>query len=127
VSTSKIYKGACHCKAVQYELTLANGIANPHRCDCSFCRLRGAITSAVDLTGLKIIKGEEKLTLYQFNTMTAKHYFCSICGIYTFHQRRSNPHQYGFNIACIEGINPYDFGEVPVMDGINHPADRKKE
>jgi hypothetical protein len=65
-----------------------------------------------------------ELTLYRFNTMTAKHHFCSICGIYTHHQRRSNPHQFGFNVACLPGVNPYELGEIPVYDGINHPSDR---
>jgi hypothetical protein len=23
----------------------------------------------------------------------------------------------GFNVGCLEGINPYDLGEVPVADG----------
>jgi hypothetical protein len=87
--------------------------------------MRGAIAASVPIDGLKIIKGAEKLTLYQFNTMTAKHYFCSVCGIYTHHQRRSNPHQFGFNVACLEGVNPFDLGEVPVLDGINHPSDRQ--
>ncbi|EPQ9968649.1 GFA family protein [Vibrio vulnificus] len=73
---------------------------------------------------LRIIKGEALLKLYQFNTHTAKHYFCSNCGIYTHHQRRSSPDEYGFNLGCLEGVNPYDIGEVPLMDGVNHPADR---
>jgi len=88
------------------------------------CRKRGAIAASVELAGLSVTKGEENLTLYQFNTMTAKHYFCSICGIYTHHQRRSNPSQFGFNVACLEGVDPFQLGEVPVMDGVNHPSDR---
>jgi len=86
--------------------------------------MRGAIAASVLLEGLKITKGADLLTLYQFNTMTAKHYFCSRCGIYTHHRRRSNPDQYSFNVACLEGINPYDLGDVPVLDGINHPSDQ---
>ena len=121
----KIHKAACHCKAVQFEISLPNGLDNPRRCDCSFCRMRGAIVASTTLEGIKITKGADKLTLYQFNTNTAKHYFCSVCGIYTHHQRRSNPNQFGFNIACLEGVNPYELKNVPVMDGINHPADRK--
>jgi hypothetical protein len=120
-----IHRASCHCGAVHFELTLPNGLENPRRCSCSFCRMRGAIAASVPIDGLKIIKGAEKLTLYQFNTMTAKHYFCSVCGIYTHHQRRSNPHQFGFNVACLEGVNPFDLGEVPVLDGINHPSDRQ--
>lgn len=123
----KVHPASCHCKAVEFEVHLPNGLENPRRCDCSFCRMRGAIAASASLNGIKILKGADKLSLYQFNTNTAKHYFCSICGIYTHHQRRSNPDQFGFNVACLDGINPYELGEVPMMDGINHPADRKKK
>jgi len=75
--------------------------------------------------GVRIVQGAEVLKLYQFNTKVAKHYFCSNCGIYTHHQRRSSPDQYGYNLGCLEGINPYLLPDVPVNDGINHPADRK--
>ena len=87
------------------------------------CRI-GAIVASVELNRLKITKGEDVLRLYQFNTYTVKHFFCSKCGIYTHHQRRSNPSQYGFNVACLEGINPFELENVPVNDGVNHPADR---
>ena len=49
---------------------------------------------------------------------------CAHCGIYTFHQRRSSPDEYGINAACIEGTSPFDFAEVPVSDGVHHPKDR---
>lgn len=78
---------------------------------------------SAELGGITIEQGEDALTEYQFNTGTAKHYFCSTCGIYTFHQRRSNAAQYGVNVACLDGISPFDFAEVPVLDGVNHPAD----
>ena len=87
--------------------------------------MRGAIVASATLDGIRILKGADKLTLYQFNTKTAKHYFCSICGIYTYHQRRSDPNQFGFNVACLTGVNPFELGVVPIMDGVNHPADRK--
>lgn len=119
-----IHKAACHCGAVQFELTLPNGLDDPRRCDCSMCRRRGAIVASVTLDRIKIVKGEDKLSLYQFNTMTAKHFFCSVCGIYTHHQRRSNPSQYGFNVACLEGVNPLELKDIPTYDGVNHPADR---
>ena len=83
-----IHKASCHCGSVQFELSLPNGLVDPRRCDCSMCRRRGAIVASIPLDGIKIIKGSELLSLYQFNTKTAKHYFCSKCGIYTHHQRR---------------------------------------
>ena len=114
----------CHCGAVRLRLSLPNGIEDPRRCDCSMCRRRGAIVASVSLGNLEIVQGAEHLAVYQFNTKTAKHYFCKNCGIYTHHQRRSNPTQYGYNAGCLEGVNPFDLGDVPVRDGIHHPADR---
>jgi hypothetical protein len=90
----------------------------------SICRRKGAIVASVPRDGIRILKGEDVLTLRQFNTRTAKHYFSSVCGIYTHHQRRSNPREYGYNVACLEGVNPVDLGPVPTYDGSNHPADR---
>jgi len=117
------HRATCHCGAVEIELSLPDGLVDVRRCDCSLCRRRGAVAASVPLSGIKIIKGWEALKLYRFNTLTAKHYFCTQCGIYTHHQRRSNPDQYGFNVACLEGINPLKIGEIPTYDGVNHPAD----
>lgn len=119
----QIYKGACHCGAVKFEVTLSNGFKTIRRCTCSYCRMRGGTPVSAELSGLRILEGADKLSMYQFNTRQAKHYFCSVCGIYTHHQRRSNLNHYGISVACLEGISPYDFEEVPVVDGINHPND----
>ncbi|SJL83766.1 GFA family protein [Vibrio palustris] len=118
------HKASCHGGSVAFELDLPDGLIDVRRCDCSLCRRRGAIVASIPLLGIKILKGEKLLKLYQFNTRTAKHYFCSNCGIYTHHQRRSNPAQYGFNVSCLEGINPLKIQGIPIYDGVNHPADR---
>jgi len=75
------------------------------------------------LDGITITKGQEHLQLYQFGTGTAKHYFCKTCGIYTHHQRRSNPNEYGVNVGALQGINPSELGEIKWVDGVNHPSD----
>ncbi|WP_105101552.1 GFA family protein [Microbulbifer pacificus] len=125
VSIQPKHRATCHCGAVELELDLLEGLVDVRRCDCSMCRRRGAVAASVTLDGIRIVKGEEHLKLYQFNTNTAKHYFCEICGIYTHHQRRSNPTQFGFNVACLEGINPLKIEGIPTYDGVNHPADRR--
>ena len=124
VIVKPIHDAACHCGAVRLRLTWPNGIEDPRRCDCSMCRRRGAIVASVSLGNLEVVQGAEYLSVYQFNTKTAKHYFCKNCGIYTHHKRRSNPTQYGYNAGCLEGVNPFDLGDIPVRDGIHHPADR---
>ena len=73
--------------------------------------------SDIPVTDIFVVEGEDKLTLYQWNTKIAKHYFCSICGIYTHHKKRSEPTEYGFNIACLEDVDPFDIGEVSLADG----------
>lgn len=116
-------KGACHCGSVRFSVKLTDGLHTARRCNCSYCRMRGAVAVSADLDGLTIIAGGDTLSTYRFGTLTAAHHFCSKCGIYTHHQRRSNPVQYGVNVACLEGVSPFDFEEVPVNDGVNHPSD----
>ena len=115
----------CHCGAVELAVTLRDGLNAVHRCDCSFCRRRGAAVVPVALDDLQIVKGAENLTLYQWGTCTAKHYFCKTCGIYTHHQRRSNPNEYSVNIGGLAGVNPRDLGEIKWSDGVNHSCDRE--
>ena len=88
---SEWHTAPCHCGAVELRLHLPDGIVDPRRCDCSMCRRRGAIAASVAEDGLEIVRGGEHLRRYQFNTHVAEHYFCSVCGIYTHHRRRSNP------------------------------------
>lgn len=116
-------EGSCHCGAVRFHVRLKNGLHTARRCTCSYCRMRGAVAVTAERGAINILSGGDMLSLYQFNTMTAKHYFCSRCGIYTHHQRRSDPNEFGINVACLAGISPFDFDEVPVSDGINHPSD----
>jgi hypothetical protein len=118
-------KASCHCGAVVLELDLPEGIVDARRCNCSMCRRKGAIMGAVPLEGLRVVQGQESLCVYRFNTMTAEHYFCSRCGIYTHHRRRSKPNQYGFNLGCLEGIDATQLRDVPVSDGVNHMADAR--
>ena len=81
------------------------------------------MVASVPIAKLTIMAGAEFLREYRFNTNVARHFFCSVCGVYTHHQRRSNPEQYGFNLGCLEGVNPFKVPNVKVNDGINHPGD----
>ncbi|MDU8913985.1 GFA family protein [Aestuariicoccus sp. MJ-SS9] len=117
-------KSTCHCGAVELKVTLSDGLDTARRCDCSFCRRRGAPAVSAPLGGIEILRGNDKLSLYQFGTMTARHHFCATCGIYMFHQRRSNPNQYGVNLYTLDGVTPDMVEPIRWVDGINHPSDR---
>lgn len=115
--------GACHCGAVKFTVELSKGLASARRCTCSICRMRGAVAVTANVDGLTITQGANQLATYRFNTGTAEHHFCIECGIYTHHKRRSNPNELGVNVACLDGLSPFDFEEVIVYDGSRHPAD----
>ena len=72
---------------------------------------------AVPIDQLKVLRGEEQLTLYQWNTNIAKHYFCSVCGIYTHHGRRTDPSIRGFNVACLQDVDLSALNEIEMVDG----------
>ena len=114
----------CHCGSFEAEIIIEK-LSKILRCNCSICKRKGAIMSMVKNENFKIIKGQEKLKLYQFHTKVAKHFFCSICGIYTHHNPRSNPAMTGFNVGCIEDIDTFKLEDVFINDGNNHPLDKK--
>ncbi|HEY7004868.1 MAG TPA: GFA family protein [Sphingomicrobium sp.] len=108
---------------MRFTVTLTEGFASARRCTCSICRMRGAVAVTSTPGAFSITQGEDQLATYRFNTKTAEHHFCRNCGIYTHHKRRSAPNQLGVNVACLEGVSPFDFPEVIVFDGSRHPAD----
>ena len=120
---SIVRTGQCHCGAVKFEATLPDGFNTILRCTCSYCRMRGAVVAMAAAGGVRVLQGEESLTSYRFHSKAVQHFFCRICGIYTHHQRRSNPSQFAVNVACLDGVSPFDFLEVPVIDGVNHTND----
>lgn len=115
---------SCHCGAVSLRATLPRGLSDIGRCTCSFCRRRQAAAVTATTASLTVLSGAENLSLYSWGTHTARHYFCKTCGIYLYHQRRSDPAECGVNLGCIEGVLPWEFEPVRWTDGINHVADR---
>ncbi len=115
----------CHCGFIEAEINVSNSLEKLIRCNCSICKRKGAIMSIVKNENFKIIKGKNKLKMYQFHSKIAKHYFCSNCGIYTHHNPRVNPALTGFNLGCIDEIDTFTLKEINIVDGNNHPLDKK--
>ena len=70
------YNLSCHCEAVQIEVL--SDLKTIKQCNCSICKRKNAKMAMVSKESLSIIKGEEYLTSYKFNTMIAEHFFCRI-------------------------------------------------
>ena len=115
----------CHCGDVEAEIKSTGDFEKIMRCNCSICKRKGYIIGYAGPEDFKIVKGESLLKLYQFHSKNAKHYFCIVCGIHTHNRPRIDPKAFGINIACVEGIKPFDLKNIPVNDGENHPHDKK--
>ena len=119
-----VHLARCHCDAVELALNLPDGIVDPRRCNCSICRRKGYVAASVPLAGLRVVRGEQDLRLYRFNTLAARHFFCEHCGVHTHHQRRSTPTEYSYNVACLDGVDPFLLPRVRLIDGVHHAADQ---
>ncbi|KWS06370.1 Gfa-like protein [Lysobacter capsici AZ78] len=108
--------GSCHCGRVTFELQA--DIREAMECNCSICHREGAIWFGADDASLRILSGESDLSLYQFGTMAAKHYFCGVCGVSTFSRPRIAPNWWVVNLRCIDGIDLSELKIYP-FDGRN--------
>lgn len=113
---STVYKGGCHCGAVRFQVLVDRFIVDD--CNCSICRKKGFLHLIVPLENFALLKGEEFLTTYTFNTKVAKHTFCSICGIHSFYRPRSHPDRIDVNIRTFDE-NVLDRFEIRFFDGAN--------
>jgi len=94
-------KGRCHCGAVRFEVLAADEI-EVQSCNCSICHMTGYLHFVVPRSRFRLRSGKGELTTYAFNTETAKHLFCSVCGIKSFYAPRSHPHGYSVNFRCLD-------------------------
>ena len=104
------YHGSCHCQSIQFEIE--SDLEKIVQCNCSICIRRNAKMIMVPKENFTLTKGEEYLTLYQFNSNIAKHYFCKKCGIYTHHNRKSDPNGMGVNLGCVDKLDAMDYDTI---------------
>ena len=95
------HTGGCHCGRVRFEVVAPEVLAVSD-CNCSICSKSGYLHLIVPKSRFKLLSGSDALTTYQFNTGTAKHLFCSTCGIKSFYVPRSHPDGYSVNARCID-------------------------
>jgi len=104
------HRGGCHCGAVAFEVD-APARVTVSECNCSICRMSGYLHLIVPRTRLRLLRGEDSLSTYTFNTGVARHLFCRHCGVKSFYVPRSNPDGYSVNVRCLD---PATFEAVTV-------------
>lgn len=97
------FKGGCHCQAVRFEVD-APADFSTIACNCSICAMTAYLHLIVPAADFRLLQGGDVLRTYQFNTGTAKHLFCGVCGIKSFYVPRSNPDGFSINVRCLDGM-----------------------
>ena len=95
------HSGGCHCGRVRFEV-LAPAEIEVSECNCSICSKSGYLHLIVPAGRFSLLSGSEVLSSYSFNTQTARHLFCSICGIKSFYVPRSHPDGFSVNARCLD-------------------------
>ena len=93
--------GGCHCGAVRFAV-LSPDEVEAKECNCSICRKSGYLHLIVEKERFRLLEGAERITTYSFNTGTAKHHFCSVCGVKSFYVPRSKPDGDSVNLRCLD-------------------------
>ena len=108
------HRGGCHCGAIAFEVE-APARMTVSECNCSICRMSGYLHLIVPRARFRLLRGAEVLSEYRVNTGSARHLFCSRCGVKSFYVPRSNPDGYTVNLRCLDQstlaevtIEPFD-------------------
>ena len=112
--------GGCHCRAVRFEAALPD-VVEAQSCNCSMCQKLGFVHLIVPEDRFRITAGADRLTTYAFNTRTARHTFCSVCGVKPFYRPRSNPDGWSVNARCLDDPDSLDI-RIEAFDGRNWEA-----
>jgi hypothetical protein len=111
------HSGGCHCGAVRFEVEAPARI-EVHECNCSICRACAYLHLIVPRKRFRLLRGEDALSTYTFNTGAAKHLFCRVCGVKSFYVPRSHPDGVSVNLRCLDE-GSVDHVSVLPFDGRN--------
>ena len=95
------HTGGCHCGRVRFEI-VAPAQISVSECNCSMCSKAGYLHLVVPADRFTLLSGRDALCTYTFNTGTAKHHFCSVCGVKSFYVPRSHPDGFSVNARCLD-------------------------
>lgn len=111
-----VHKGSCHCGKVAFEVETE--LQQVISCNCSHCGRKGYLLTFAPREALNILRGEESLSTYTFNTHTIRHRFCSTCGCAPFGEGRKPTGEAtaAINIRCLEDVDPSAL-EIVAVDG----------
>jgi hypothetical protein len=116
-----LLRGACHCGALEVELhtDLATNEIGVRACQCSFCRLHGAL-SASDPKGNVTFRARDPdgLARYRFGLKLADFLLCKLCGGYVGAYMEEDGHGYAVvNINAFAARDRFPAPQAMSYDG----------
>jgi hypothetical protein len=111
------HKGGCHCGRVAFEVDAPADILAT-LCNCSICSMSGFLHLIVSRENFRLVRGEDAISTYTFNTGVAQHYFCRHCGVKSYYVPRSHPDGISVNVNCLDPATIASLTTEP-FDGSN--------
>jgi len=110
--TADHHAGSCQCGAVAYEVDV--DISMPVVCNCSRCQRLGSRLAFAPLGNFRLLRGEDEMTEYRFNSGKIRHLFCRTCGIesFAYGELPDGTPMAAINVNCLDGVEPLD---LPIM------------
>jgi hypothetical protein len=114
------FEGGCHCGHVAFSVD-ADLPAKAISCNCSHCRRKGFLLAFFPKEAFTLLRGEDLLTTYRFNTGKIAHRFCSACGVQAFGEGvgPNGAEMRAVNLRCVPAID-LDALELQHVDGASH-------
>ncbi|KAK9665198.1 hypothetical protein RND81_14G096800 [Saponaria officinalis] len=112
------HTGGCHCGTITWEVNTPKPTLTAWKCNCTNCAMRGNIHFIVPAQNFRLLTGHSNVSTYTFGTRTAKHTFCSVCGVTSFYTPRSNPDCVAVTLACVHP-GTISHVEIKCFDGLN--------
>ena len=113
-------EGGCHCGAVRFEAEVPEAVTVLD-CNCSMCGKTGYLHLIVAAADFALLTAESALTEYRFNSGTARHLFCTTCGIKSLYVPRTHPDGYSVSFRALDDASALDVTIEP-FDGRNWEA-----
>ena len=97
------HRGGCHCGRVRFEVD--GELSQVAECNCSICTKKAYLHWIVAPGAFRLLRGQDALATYTFNTGVARHHFCRVCGVAPFYVPRSDPDKIDVNARCLEDVD----------------------
>lgn len=122
---TKIHRGSCHCKRIQYEVSVDLDLGT-YKCNCTYCFKVRNWGGLVKPEAFRWLSSGADLGSYQIRAGSQNfYYFCKHCGVRVGTQgfvEEIGGAYFTFSISTLDDVQQEEFAALPVQytDGLNN-------